>query len=88
MKAVAADPPRLSFAYDELLARAHSICIGEPPVGSSVIGSCTHIAKLAQEKFPKERVIDWDEQKFVLDLPDPYLLFYLRWSGRLMEPEK
>jgi hypothetical protein len=27
------------------------------------------------------RVDDWDEQKLVLDIPDPYLLFCLRWSG-------
>ena len=88
LKAVATDPPRLSFPYDEILRRVHSICTEEEPVGSSVIGSCLHMSKLALEKFPKERVIDWDEQKQVFDVPDPYLLFYLRWSGRLMEPEK
>jgi hypothetical protein len=47
--------------------------------------SCLHMTKLAQEKFPKERAVDWDEQKQVLDIPDPYLLFYLRRSGRLRE---
>jgi hypothetical protein len=41
--------------------------------------------RLAEEKFPQERVIDWDEQKQVLDVSDPYFLFYLRWSGRLAE---
>jgi hypothetical protein len=45
------------------------------------------MAKLAEDKFPKERVIDWDDQKQVLDIPDPYLAFFLRWSGRLMEVE-
>jgi hypothetical protein len=43
------------------------------------------MSKLAVEKFPNERAIDWDEQKQILDIPDPYLLFYLRWSGRLQE---
>ena len=43
------------------------------------------MTKLAQDKFPAERVIDWDEHKQILDIPDPYLLFYLRWSGRLRE---
>ena len=41
------------------------------------------MSKLAQKKFPNERVIDWDEKKQFLELPDPYLLFYLRWSDRL-----
>jgi hypothetical protein len=88
LKAVASDPPRLAYNYDELLTRTAAICVGEPPVGSSVVGTCLHISKLAHEKFPSERAIDWDEQKQILDIPDPYLLFYLRWSGRLIEDEK
>jgi hypothetical protein len=87
LKAVASNPPRLSFTYEELLSRTIKICKGESPVGSSVTGTCLHINRLALDKFPKERAIDWDEQKQILDLPDPYLLFYLRWSGRLMEAE-
>jgi hypothetical protein len=85
LKAIAADPPRLSFPYDNLTTRTAQVCEGESPVGSSVIGTCVHMTRLAIEKFPAERVIDWDEQKQVLDIPDPNLLFYLRWSGRLLE---
>ncbi len=87
LKAVAHDPPRLAFAYTNLLERTAMVCKGESPVGSSVVGTCLHMGRLAQEKFPRERAIDWDEQKLILDIPDPYLLFYLRWSGRLSEPE-
>lgn len=50
-----------------------------------LVGTCVHTARLATDKFPHERVIDWDDQKQILDIPDPYLLFYLRWSGRLKE---
>jgi hypothetical protein len=85
LRALASSPPRLSFPYQELLERTVTICSGESPVGSSVTGTCLHMSKLAQEKFPAERAIDWDEQKQVFDVPDPYLLFYLRWSGRLRE---
>jgi hypothetical protein len=87
LKAVAADPPRLSFKYDDLMARIAGICTDDSPVGSSVTGSCSQLNKLALDKFPNERAIDWDEQKQIFDIPDPYLLFYLRWSGRLTEPE-
>jgi hypothetical protein len=45
------------------------------------------MAKIALDKFPRERTIDWDESKSVFDLPDPYLMFYLRWSGRLQNTE-
>ncbi len=87
LKALASDPPKLSFPYTEILQRVQDICADGEPVGSSITGSCLHISKLSLEKFPKERVVDWDEQKQVFDIPDPYLLFYLRWSGRLLEPE-
>lgn len=87
LRAVAADPPALSHPYDELLKRTTLVCQGDPPVGSSVVGTCVHMSRLAQEKFPNERAIDWDDQKQILDIPDPYLLFYLRWSGRLAESE-
>ncbi len=87
LKAVAHDPPKLSFAYGELLERTATVCVAEAPIGSSVVSTCLHMSRLALEKFPRERAIDWDEQKQILDIPDPYLLFYLRWSGRLSEPE-
>ncbi|HEX2826064.1 MAG TPA: hypothetical protein VHP37_06940 [Burkholderiales bacterium] len=85
LKAVSSDPPRLAHDYDEITRRVRRICASDMPVGSSVIGTCLHMSKLAQEKFPNERAIDWDEQKQILDIPDPYLLFYLRWSERLNE---
>jgi hypothetical protein len=85
LRAVADDPPRLSFPYEELLARTVEVCTADAPVGSSVTGTCLHMSKLALEKFPSDRAVDWDEQKQVFDIPDPYLLFYLRWSGRLRE---
>lgn len=85
LKAIAADPPLLTFPYGDLLARTVAVCDGESPVGSSVTTTCVQLSKLAREKLPNERAIDWDEQKQILDIPDPYLLFYLRWSGRLQE---
>jgi hypothetical protein len=85
LRALAMDPPQLSFPYEELLQRTVKVCTGDSPVGSSVTGTCLHMSKLALEKFPDERAIDWDETKQVVDIPDPYLLFYLRWSGRLQE---
>lgn len=89
LKAVAADPPSLSFTYDQLTERVRAVCNGATPVGSSVTESCRQMSIISAEKFPRERPLDWDtERGGVLDLPDPYLLFYLRWSGRLVEPER
>ena len=83
LHAIASDPPKLSFDYDEITHRVTAVCASDAPDGSSIIRSCYQMSKLAQEKFPSERVIDWDEAKQFLEIPDPYLLFYLRWSDRL-----
>ena len=83
LKAVALDPPRLSFKYDEVVGRVERACDGEQPSGSSIIGTLNHMRRIAEEKSPQERLMDWDENN--LDMPNPYLLFYLRWSGRLDE---
>lgn len=85
LRAIAADPPRQSFKYAEILRRVGEVCKkgGDAPVGSAITGSCLHMSRLAVDKQPEDRVIDWDEEKQVLDVPDPYLLFYLRWSGHL-----
>jgi hypothetical protein len=84
LRAIAADPPRQSFKYAEILKRVGDICVGASPVGSAITGSCIHMSRLAVDKQPEDRVIDWDEEKQVLDVPDPYLLFYLRWSGHII----
>ena len=83
LKALALDPPVLTFDYDQVQRRIRNLCTGDSPLGSSITGSIVHICRLAEEKFPQERVIDWDEDKQVFDISDPYLLFYLRWSGHL-----
>lgn len=85
LKAIAMEPPRLAFDYDELVRRAGDLCVGDPPIGSSVVSTCSQLAKLAQLHFPNERAIDWDENKQIIDIADPNFLFYLRWSGRLLE---
>jgi hypothetical protein len=83
LKAIAGDPTALHFRYDDLMQRLASVCVGETPQGSSIVGACAHMSKLADDQLPTHRVFDWDDARQVLDLPDPYFLFYLRWSGRL-----
>lgn len=85
LRAVAAEPLSLSFSYDELIERVRSVCRGDAPPGSSVVGTVTHMQKLAIDQLPTHRVLDWDEDAQVLHIPDPYFLFYLRWSDRLRE---
>lgn len=87
LKAIAEEPLALAFGYDEVLRRVRLLCDGEAPAGSSVTGACAHMARLAEEQMPTARVLTWDERDQILEIPDPYLSFYLRWSDRLREAD-
>ena len=78
--AVRADPSGLSFRYDEMLKRTIRVCNGDSPVGSSVAESLAQMAKLAKT-VQDAPVIEWDED--VLDIVEPYFLFFLRCSPYL-----
>jgi hypothetical protein len=83
MRAIAADPPRLSFEYAELTRRLEEMCRGgDAPDGASVIRACVTLGQIASG-FAGPPSLEWDDQDQILVLPDPYLLFYLRWSNAL-----
>ena len=84
MRAVAMDPPRLSLDYAELMRRLDLLCKGASPDGASVVNACGRLSQIAGGfSAPTGPSFEWDEQAQVLDVPDPYLLFYLRWSVAL-----
>jgi hypothetical protein len=78
--AIALDPPMLTLRYADLVGRMGIISTGDPPSGSSVTGACLHAAAIVND-FVGQHIIEWDEANDVLDIQDPYFLFYLRWSG-------
>ncbi len=78
--AMRADPPNLSFRYEHIMRRVKEVCTDESPVGSSVVESLSQMAKLAKA-VQNAPVIEWDED--VLDIVEPYFLFFLRCSPHL-----
>lgn len=79
VKAIAADPPELTIRYPNLQIRVQRLCGDGMPSGSSMTGACSHMASIANES-ENRNVIEWDGENDVLDIRDPYLLFYLRWA--------
>jgi hypothetical protein len=75
--------PELGIKYAELNNRIEHCCVGERPVGSAVVEACKQMAKMADSVVPGARSLDWDEDYEVLNISDPYLLFYIRCSKRL-----
>lgn len=63
-----------------MLRRTQEVCIGDSPVGSSVSESLMQMARLAKA-IQQAPVLDWDED--VLDIVEPYFIFFLRNSSHL-----
>lgn len=82
LKALALDPPRLTIGYSDLVKRVEKVIkVGsDVPTGSSVANACTHISAIANSSS-SQQVIEWDSENDVIDIQDPYLLFYLRWNS-------
>ena len=80
LRAIAANPPKLTLRYPDLQKRIQVLCATEQPSGSSVTGACSHIASIANES-ENRNVVEWDAENDVFDIRDPYLLFFLRWNG-------
>jgi hypothetical protein len=82
--ALKADPPTLSFHWNEISRRVQSSCRPDAPQAASLSTACAKIAKIATEMYPNQRVVDWEGDPVnLLSIEDPYFLFYLRWSGKL-----
>ncbi|MGH1588659.1 hypothetical protein ACRBEV_10185 [Methylobacterium phyllosphaerae] len=74
------EPPVLSLRYDEIIERVKNVCVDDHPVGSSVSQALVQICEIA-ESTSGSKFIEWDED--VLDISDPYFLYYLRGSPQL-----
>jgi len=79
IKAIALDPPELTIRYPNLQRRIASLCGPDGPSGSSVTGACSHMCKIANDSENRS-ILEWDGDNDVLDIRDPYLLFFLRWA--------
>ncbi len=82
--AIAADPPCLSLPYNALYKRIEAACKSDTPQSASIYQACTQIARMALEMYPDQRVLEWDNDD-IIEIEDPYFLFYLRWSGKLQQ---
>lgn len=79
IRAIATDPPELTIRYPNLQRRIAELCSAETPSGSSITGACFQMCTIANDS-ENRNVVEWDANEDVLDIRDPYLLFYLRWA--------
>lgn len=79
--ALAHDPPTQTFRYDQVLSRVKAVCREDSPVGSSISESLRQMQVLTKKVAPDAEILEWDED--VLNVIEPYFLFYLRCSDKL-----
>jgi len=81
MRALAMDPPLLAVDVGELSRRLEMLCKGAHPDRGNVSRACAALGQIAAGfAAPTGPSLEWDEPAQTMFLPDPYLLFYLRWS--------
>ena len=81
--AIQQDPPRMAFPYDVLMDRVKEVCIGDAPAGRGVTEACSQISAFAAADRTVEFDTDADVETFYIS--DPYWLFYLRCSPKMMD---
>lgn len=79
IRAIGLNPPELTIRYPILTQRISNLCAAEPPSGSSVTGACGHMCNIANAAEGRN-ILEWDPTQDVLDILDPYLLFFIRWG--------
>lgn len=77
--AVSSNPPERTIRYANLQGRIAAVCPEGGPSGSSVTGACAHMSDIANDAENRV-IVEWDVENEVLDIRDPYLLFFLRWG--------
>jgi hypothetical protein len=81
--AIGAPPSELSFDWKKLSSRITEVSRGGSPNPQSVYLAASQSATMALNMFPDQRVLEWDNDNQLLDIVDPYFLFYLRWSDKM-----
>ncbi len=79
VKAISLNPPELTIRYANLQQRIANLCANDTPSGSSVTGACGHMCAIANATEGRN-ILEWDAATDVLDILDPYLLFFIRWG--------
>lgn len=77
---MATGEPVLTLPYAKLKERIEELVPSDPPRGVGIIQALQQMHKAVSDKLGEDRVLEWDEDKEFLSIPDPYFLYYLRWA--------
>jgi hypothetical protein len=79
--ALAESGPAAVTTYDELREQLGDLLSEQIPQKHEITSALKHLSRISQ-RIGAGSAVDWDEDKRVINLADPYLRFYLRWQVR------
>jgi len=77
VRTISKDPPQLRFSYEEIRERAGSLAPGERPDLLAALGQWNDLFTDADY-----RPVEWDSEQRQLNILDPHLFFWIRYSLR------
>ena len=84
LRALSMNPPKLTLDRQKIIERVSHVCRNETPQSSNIIQTIQRMDKWVSKKIPEnEHCFDWADDRNTLEIPDPYLIFCLRWSDTL-----
>ena len=79
--ALAESGPGAVITYDDLREQLGDLLSEQIPQKHEITSALKHLSRISQ-RIGAASAVDWDEDKRVINLADPYLRFYLRWQVR------
>lgn len=83
LRGIAASPISVSMNRTELVEKIECQCDSDPPGIPSITQALERMDERTTDNFPKQILLEWDDDTNVIEVPDPNLIFYLRWSDAL-----
>ena len=80
---IASNPPKVSFDQSDIIRRVGDVCEAEEPQSGNLTQAIKRVDKWIDNSEQETPVFEWREETKNVEIPDPYLIFYLRWSDDL-----
>lgn len=83
LRGIAADPIDVSLDRTMLIDKIEAQCENGPPRTSSITQALERMDERISETSPEAAYLEWNDETMIIEIPDPYLIFYLRWADKL-----
>ena len=80
LKAISVGEPLLTLSFSDIKDKVRSLVLEIPPDGELLAG-LSQLSDKAVDQIPDNQVLEWDDKKLVLNISDPYFLYYIRWAN-------